>query len=401
MYYKAKQGTSEQARGTELSPGQLERAIRGFTAALWARRFPPDFIATHREEIFALAQSEYVRALAKGQRVSEPVGWLINCAWRRAQNKITALNRTPTDVPEEVLLEEPPETAPSAEQLALEEDRARKVREAVWALSEEERRLLALTYFSDNSLRTAARLLGLDVSKAKRSHKAALEKVRDLLGVEDPDQLGLDVAVVAWLSLGAGSSGPHLPGGVEAVLDRAGHAATGAFSRAQELARRLQLGGGSDAAGVLAGSGAGRGVGACATVLATACLAGAGLLAGPGTDGLGLFGDDIPAARGHRAQTTPAPQENLPAASEDPSPVTAVPALRDRESGPTRSPGASSSQAPKSEANRVRQQTDGFARAAQEAGASSAPAPAPGAPPQPQPSPAAEGQAAQQFGPFH
>lgn len=403
MYYKARQGRLEQERGAELSPEQLARAMGGFTAALWAHRCHPDFIATHREEIFALAQTEYARALAKGASVPEPVGWLINCAWRRAQNALTAANRTPPSVSEEVLVEDFELAAPSAEQLALENARAERVRAAVSALSEEERRLLALTYFSDNSLRGAARLLGLDVSKVKRTHKAALEKIYDLLGVTDSDELQLEIAVVAWLSLGVGDSGSHLPGGVEAVLERAGHAAANAFSRAGELARRLQVGGGSDAAGVLAGSGAGRGVGACATVLATACLAGAGLLAGPGVGGLGIFGHHSSAPHGESAQTSSPAVESSPAAGEASEGAAEAPAGPVGTSKPDQRADSSPSHssAADSDAGQVKQQTDAFSRAAGESGASPTPAPAPSAPPEPQPNPAAEAQAAQQFGGFH
>lgn len=398
MFLDARQDPPEQAGAAELRPEQLERAKRGFTAALWSHRCPPDFIAAHREEIFALAQTEYVRALDKGLEVPEPVGWLINCAWRRAQNLITAINRNPESVPEEALLEEHPEAAPSAEQLVLDEDRARKVRDAVGALSVEERRLLALTYFSDNSVRAAARLLGLDPSKAKRSHKAALEHLHELLGVESSEALELDVAVAAWLSLGAGGSRLLLPGGLEGVLDRAGHTGGGVFARLGELARRLQIGGGSDAAGVLAGSGAGRAASACATVLASACLAGAGVLVGSGA-GLGPFAQHSPAPRPQSAQASPTAEES-PAVNEE-APAGAAQASPRTQSKPHPSPKPSSPKPAEADASQVRQQTDGFARAAEEAQAAPAPEAVPSAPPEPHPSPAAEAQATQQFGAFH
>ncbi len=391
MYYKARQGRSEQERGAELSAEQLDRARRGFRAALGSRRFHPDTIASNCEEMLAIAQMEYARVLASGREIEEPVSWLIRCAYRRMQNVLTATSRQPLSLSEDTLKVRIEEAAPSLEQELLDEDRARKVRRAIGALSEDQRRLLALTYFSDNSIRGAARLLGWDAGKAKRCHKAALKKIKAVLGVEKGDELQLEIAVIAWLSLGAGGTGAHMPSGFEAALDRASHGADAAISRAHELARRITLGG--DAAGALAGSGAGRGVGACATVLVAACIAGAGAVVVPGTGLLGhqnhtahaVSSSGSPSARSSEAVSRPA--------SESPPPS--------KEGGSPAGESAGQPELPKggkaSEAEQVKQQTDAFARAAEEPDAE----PPSSAPPPPPPAhPAAQAQAAQQFGGF-
>jgi hypothetical protein len=115
--------------------------------------------------------------------------------------------------------------------------------------------------------------------------------------VRSGDDLAIDVGMACWLSLAASQTGVHLPAGFESVLDRAGHEASGIWGRAQDLARRLTVGGGGETATAVASGGAGRAVGVCATGAAIVCLAGAGTgLVGPGIVGLGSGGHPEPSA---------------------------------------------------------------------------------------------------------
>jgi hypothetical protein len=108
--------------------------------------------------------------------------------------------------------------------------------------------------------------------------------------------------MVCWLSFASERSGIHLPAGFETVIDRAGHGASGLWGRLQDLARRLGVGGGGEAATAVASNGAGRAAGVCAAGLAAVCLAGAGT---------GIVGPGIGAIDGGQ-QSAPAHQEQEP-----------------------------------------------------------------------------------------
>jgi hypothetical protein len=148
----------------------------------------------------------------------------------------------------------------------------------------EERLVIALMYFEDMSFREAAGALEWSTSKTVRRQRSALNSLRDFLGVEDSDQLQLDVGALALLSVGGASSFPQPRGGVLALPEKAANLAANAWLRGHDLARRF-IGGGGDAAGALASGGAGRAAGVCATAVALACLAGSSTVVGPLSQG--------------------------------------------------------------------------------------------------------------------
>lgn len=273
---------------TEMKGSELEEARLGFIQYLRRKHFSPQFITQHGDDLFATASLEYSRKLAEGVEVENPAGFLITCAWQRTKSLLEAQGRTPRLVSTEragILVDE---SDGSPEDTVLEEDRFRKVQEAVDQLSEPERRLLELAYFEGLAVREAARHLHWHPSKAQRCHEAARRRLHELLGVDSLDELELDIGLAAFLSLIGGSSRVHWPAGLEGAVDAIGRAGSYAWARAGDLARRLPFGGGAEPSTAALGSTAGRAAGVCASA-ALACLASG--VVGPGVGGVNLIGD--------------------------------------------------------------------------------------------------------------
>ena len=288
----------------ELRPAELEEARLGFNQYLRRKHFSPQFIARHGEDLFATATLEYSRKIAEGAEIEHPAGWLITCAWQRTKSLLEAEDRSPRVVSTERAGALGDELSQSPEDAALDEDRFRKVQEAIDQLSLNERRLLELSYFEGMAVREAARALHWHPSKAQRCHEAARRRLHDLLGVESFDELELDIGLAAFLSLIGTGSTTHLPAGVEAAIELAGRGASYAWARAQDLARRLPLGSGAEPSTAALGGSAGRAAGVCATA-ALACLASG--VVGPGVGGvIGDGGDaSAPAPKQRNVADTP------------------------------------------------------------------------------------------------
>src|SRR5262245_35162063 len=86
-----------------LTEAQLREARRGFTQMLRAKRFYRKWIEDNVDELLAKANEEYAAKLARDVPADNPVGWLINCAWRRSQNLLTKQRRKPPPVSLEAL----------------------------------------------------------------------------------------------------------------------------------------------------------------------------------------------------------------------------------------------------------------------------------------------------------
>lgn len=289
----------------ELKQSELEEARLGFIQFLRRKRFSPQFIASHGDDLFATAALEYSRKVAEGEEIDSPAGWLITCAWRRTKSLLEAQGRSPqilsTDKAEAI----EDELGRSPEDVTLDEDRLRKVQEAVDQLTVEEQRLLELAYFEGMAVREAARELHWHPSKAQRCHEAARKHLHQLLGVDSLDELEIIVGLAAYISVAEKGSAPHLPAGVEAVAETVSRAVSHGWARAQDLARRLPFGGGGaePSATAAIGGSAGRAVGVCATA-ALACLASG--VVGPGVGGMiGGGGESSPPAKQRRVADTP------------------------------------------------------------------------------------------------
>jgi RNA polymerase sigma factor (sigma-70 family) len=385
----------KQNKPDELTTAQMEAARKAFRGKLLRLRYSPQFILNNADELLAIAHSEYARAVKNGVEVEDPVAWTIHCAWRRTQNLLQAESIRPRTVSSEKVAEVVDDGGVLPEEQALEEDRARKVREAVGRLAPDQQKVIALTFFEDMSVREAARHLGCSASSVQHRRETALRTLRRFLPVRSGDELAVDVGMACWLALAAEHSSFHLPAGFEAVIDRAGQGASGAWARLHDLARRFGAGGGEDATAAVASSGAGRAAGVCVTGLAVVCLAGAGSgLVGPGIGGIGSNGHlappqpkrhpsrktTTPANRRPTMQAVPAPTARNPAGSEPtsataPAPTTSrSPAVAQaRRVEQTKAPAATKASAHHEEVAQVEAETSGIARAGAESPTTSAP----------------------------
>jgi RNA polymerase sigma factor (sigma-70 family) len=290
---------------SELKQSELEEARLGFIQFLRRKRFSPQFIASHGDDLFATAALEYSRKVAEGEVIDSPAGWLITCAWRRTKSLLEAQGRSPQIVSTDKADAIEDELGRSPEDVTLDEDRLRKVQEAVDQLTVEERRLLELAYFEGMAVREAARELHWHPSKAQRCHEAARKHLHEMLGVDSLDELEIIVGLAAYISLAERAPAPHLPAGVEAVAETISRGIGDGWARAQDLARRLPFGGGAEPSATAAlGGSAGRAAGVCATA-AVACIASG--VVGPGVGRVNLLGGDetAPPAKQRRVADTP------------------------------------------------------------------------------------------------
>ncbi len=390
MFYK-------QTQPEQLTRAQMEMARKAFRGKLVRLRYSPQFIVSNTDELLAIAHTEFARAVERGIEIEDPVAWTIHCAWRRTQNLLESESHGPRVVSSEKVFELADEDTPLPEDLALEEDRARKIREAVARLDEDQRKVIALTFFEDMSVREAARHLGCSASSVQHRRETALRTLRRFLPVRSGDDLAIDFGMACWLAVAAEHSGVHLPAGFEAVLDRAGHGASGLWGRAQGFARRLGFGGGADTATAVASSGAGRAAGVCATGLAVVCLAGAGTgVVGPGIGTFTGGGDHQqgppaklrpkkrpPVSVRHAGDTqavTPTTTTGATAGATESAPSSARPeaaklaSARKATTGEAADESASTATKAKHEAaKQVEEETSGIARAGAEAPVSSPP----------------------------
>ncbi len=76
----------------------------------------------------------------------------------------------------------PDESLPAADVAVDSHRMSRRVREAVAALPDKERRLMELYYFADKNLEEAGAELGLSKSWACRLHARAVDLLRDAMG---------------------------------------------------------------------------------------------------------------------------------------------------------------------------------------------------------------------------
>lgn len=300
---------SERAGGEPINGAHLREAERGFLALLHAKGFPVAWIDKNAIDLLAQAASEYA-AWLKGHRAEpNPVGWLITCAYRRAINLLESERRRPASTSLDAVVELTDRAAPTPEQEVLANDRQRRLREAMRSLPARDRTLISLVYFEERSVREAGRRLGWRKSAADRHHKAALERLRAVVGDDrsllSPAVLGL----AAWVALAENRAS-----GLRGLPRALGSLAQGAGAPVAELARRVGSGVRrllpvAEPGGVAASAGAGRVAGACgAGLVATVCgLVVAGVH--PALPGAGE-----PPSKAHvAAPKPPASRERVPA----------------------------------------------------------------------------------------
>lgn len=203
-----------------LSGAELEAARLGFNQLLRRRRFSAQWIGRHGEEMFGQAALEYSRKLAEGERIENPPGWIIECAWRRAKSELEAEERSPDIVSTEKSRPLAERVEPGPEETLLDFERFAKVRAAIGELSVDRRRILALSYFEGFSVRQAGERLRWHPSKAQRAHEGAKRQLHELLGVGAADQLEVEIGLAAYLSLTTGALGAGRFPAVRALVER-------------------------------------------------------------------------------------------------------------------------------------------------------------------------------------
>jgi RNA polymerase sigma factor (sigma-70 family) len=305
----------------ELSRAELEAAERGFGALLRRKRFSPAFIERHAADLLATARLEYSRHLSGGGEVRNPAGWIIHCAWRRTQNLLEQEGKSPRVLSIEGGGAFANESA-TPEDEVLSADRYRQLQAALDELPREERKVIALTYFEGMSVREVGRALKWDKCKADRRHRAALERLQELLGVSDIDSLQVEIGIAAWASLAAkDAAGSRLGAGLGATSDTLVHSIASAFARGQDFARRLFASGAAEPGVAPAAGGAARAAGVCGAA-AVACVASG--IVGPGVGGVDVIAEQArqkpaaerPAAEAKPTNTVTAPAEaTVPATS--------------------------------------------------------------------------------------
>jgi DNA-directed RNA polymerase specialized sigma24 family protein len=266
---------------TELDRESLRTAELGFYRLLRRKRISEGFRDKYAEDIFGQAQKEYAGWIAEGNVAQSPVGWLINCAWRRTQDLLGELKRRPPLVSVDEAFHLVDSSTPGPEEQAIDHDIHERLENAMRCLPAKERKLLELVYFEDFDVFAAGRELGWAKSSSHRHHDAALERLRAIVP-DDLDALGVEIGLAAWVAIAGGATrGWELPRPFEMALHGAHDAAASAAHRLTELWRRLSPA--ADAGNAPLTGGAARAVGACGAA-AVACLA-TGVI-GPGVGGV-------------------------------------------------------------------------------------------------------------------
>ena len=353
----------------ELSPAEMETARKVFIAGLWRRKYDAEFIFNHADDMLAKAHAEYVKCVKNGVDVENPIGWTVNCARLRTKSLIEA-QQASHEVASEKLPELADREAPTTEQLAEEMHRAREIRHAVDSLRKPEQQIISLTFLDDMTVREAARKLDWPETTARRRFKSAMKRLEDFFeerGIESSDDLVIEVGLASYLA-----STYHSAGILQIAFEKTGDAAAIVWEKAHDLSRRLFLGGGGDAAGAAASSGAGRAAGACATV-AIACVVGAGAsgVVGPGIGGgIGLVsGHHHAEAKNVQSETTTAPPSLETSPVESTESETSSPTTTASETETEGSDASAATTAAKQPAPiRVREQADAAARISSESG---------------------------------
>jgi RNA polymerase sigma factor (sigma-70 family) len=294
------------AAGGEVRDCQLREAEEGLVRLLYAKRFPREWIERHAPEAMAQARTDFAARLAAGHE-DETVRLLVVIAYRRALKVLRSERTRPQTTSIETMFHLADEDTPTPEQETIDRDRQERVVKAMGRLPERERKLMALVYFENMSIRAAGRRLGWGKSVASRHHQAALERLKAML---DRSLLSPEIAIPAFVA----SRHQSLPRAARLWIKGA----------AETIRDAALLGGGragplAETGNAAALSGAGRtAAGVCgATMLA--CLAGAaGGVVGPGLGAL-------QAADSLRVERA-APARASAASAPDHKPAAALPA---------------------------------------------------------------------------
>lgn len=276
-------------RRHEVTDEQLREAEKGLVRLLHKKRFPREWIERNVPDVMAQASTDFAARLAAGKE-DDTVNLLVVIGYRRAVKVLDAQLSHPSTTSIETVFHLADESTPTPEEEAIEHDREERVVKAMAHLPERERKLMALVYFDGKSVRDAGRRLGWGKSSADRHHRAALEKLHELL---DRSLLSPEIPIPAYI---AARHWEHSPlRAAERWVQGAGETVT----------EGLMLGSGrfgqaAEGASAAATSGAGRtAAGVCGAAVAV-CLTGAAT---------GVVGPGVSAIGSGEGASTPAPKQ--------------------------------------------------------------------------------------------
>lgn len=274
--------TTESMRPSE--SGALREMERDLRARQRAHRLSEAFVDRCAEDALQRGVVEYLRAREAGREIREPTGFVLEAAFRRAIDELRREARVVEGAEVERLIDEAGETCPSAEEIAVDAITASDLRAAIGSLPAEERQVLGLHYFEEESAARAARLLYCSESTFRRRLRKALADLAELLRAPAPEpgsHRGLEVGLAAWASLGGGralvSPSPldHLVGTLDSLHSLPGRIVgrlrgAGANVAASDAPERI---------GAVAAGPAGKVIGGCAGAAVICALSG---VVGPG-----------------------------------------------------------------------------------------------------------------------
>jgi RNA polymerase sigma factor (sigma-70 family) len=168
----------------EVSEYVLGEAHSVFRRKLYRRGFPRYFVENDAEDAFAQAGLELSIVLGRGERVFNPSGWLINCAWHRAVNRTVREKRSPTVLVPDDQLERAGDERPGVVDEILQDEQAAAVRLAIRQLTEQEQTVVRLLFYEELSIRGAAKKLGWTPSRVQRRKESAERKLSRLISRE-------------------------------------------------------------------------------------------------------------------------------------------------------------------------------------------------------------------------
>ncbi len=267
-----------------LDTDQLKSIEIGLRGKLRSTQIPEAFIERNLEDLLQQAVAEYANVRDRGIKVVNPGGWIVHSAHLRAIDQLRHEQHEVEGTTEDVAANMADETTPLPDEEALGHIEAEQLHRAISRLSTSQRQALSLYYFEDKSTRDGADALGWSEPTFRRRRDAAIESLRERLGVTVPE---FDVGLAAWLSLTVSESRfawatSNIGGTIETI--RSG--AVAVADRTREFATRLLSSGGGETAIGIGSPASKAAAGVCATALA-ACTA-TGVI-GPGVAGVDLI----------------------------------------------------------------------------------------------------------------
>lgn len=266
----------------EVTPDQLREGEEGLRRLLFAKRFSREWVDRHVPEVMAQARADLADRLG-AEAVRDTVALLVVIAYRRALKALRTQQSRPATVSIEQVYHLPDESARTPEQEVLDSDRQARLLDAMGHLPERERKLLALVYFGEMTVKDAGRQLGWSPSSAVRHQRSALAKLQALLG--ERSLLGVEIGAPAFVA-----SEYPLPKGqlglwFDAVSSSIRELVTWATQRTGPMAEA-----GNAIAVSGAGSSAGRTAAGICGLTVAACLTGVAAVVGPGVPAIDIAG---------------------------------------------------------------------------------------------------------------